>query len=205
MKRTIVRSSHLLCALLAAALAAGGCATTPPSGTDPGSSQTSATGDTVIAASQQTLETAGIAYYAIHADGSGTAFSSDGVAVATFRGSFDGSHGAFDLAAGDQAMHLDYALSRGADGSVAVEGTADGQPLSIAVAKDGQTIRWNGPKLGDQLRPLAIGIGNDLAANATAHDAARCAFGIAILGVSILSENPLLMLRGALAAYGACS
>jgi hypothetical protein len=205
MNRVIVRSSHLLCALLAATLTAGGCTTTTPSGTDPSSSVTGAQGDTVIAASDQTREASGIAYYVIHADGSGTAFSPDGNAIATFRSSSDGTHSSFDLVVGDQSLQLDFALSLGADGSVTVEGSADGQPLSIAVSRDGQMIRWNGPKVGEALRPVVLGLSNDFRAYATAHSAARCAFGVAILGLSILSENPAWMLQGALAAYNACS
>ena len=210
MNRVIVRSSHLLCALLAATLTAGGCTTTTPSGTDPSSSVTGAQGDTVIAASDQTREASGIAYYVIHADGSGTAFSSDGVAVASFRGSSDGSRGSFELRAGDSALHLDFTMSRGDDGSLTIEGTANGQALSIAVAKDGHVIRQSGPALDGRLRPLLQGMTRDFSANTVAHEvnAGRCALGLAILaGALILAADgiPTWLIQGGSAAISGCS
>lgn len=181
----------LLAAFVLSAFAAAGCSGADAPSSD-GAPTSAAARDTTFASSSDSQASAGIGYYDVHADGSGTAYAPDGAVVARFRGSFDGTHGTFEIEAHGASTKMDYTLTRRGDGSAQVEGVANGSPLSVTIAKDGHVLASRLPPLDPALRATFDAMSRDFATKATEHWF-TCAVYIALLGASLYAAPPFVM------------
>ena len=135
-----MNTTHWIAALALTSLSfAAGCGADASDKKGEGTSIT----DTVVEASAATQAATGIAYYAFDPSRNAKAFAADGSVIATFDVSSEAGKSVLRVGAYGRQVEVVYSIN--AAGSVGVDGTANGTPFSVSMAKDG-SVTGNAPK-----------------------------------------------------------
>jgi hypothetical protein len=162
-------------ALSIAALCCGvACGSQSPSSTTDttGATPSESTGTTseasVVKASEQSTQTAGISYYAYSQDSDISAFSAAGERIASFRGTLENDKGSVTVNAGEQTLAVDFSIAEN-DGFTTVAGTANGTPVQIRISKDGNVLeQTRALQISPELNRVLTAAGADLHAEFSA-------------------------------------